>query len=1415
MATKPIITIDGNFSDWVASEEIDYGDQPGYSLYSETQNDGYLYFDLNAPAGVAIGANTTIWLNTDLNNATGYNIFGFGAEYDVEINADGTASLYQDSAGQTAPTLILSSIPVAYSATQNQVELAIPLASIGNPSNPIDVAYNVNNTTFGPVAYTNQPYVAPNADVTRTPTHKVAIVYSDTTAALYFRSLGDAAGAPSTAYDDLFMAAQNQARMAGVSYDIIDKSQLTNVNNLIGYDAIIFPAMTDVNTAQLPAIMSALTTAVYDYHIPIITSGDFLTNDQNGNPLPGNPYVNMETLLGVDRVSGGNSGNVTVTANDLTNPAMKSYTAGQVITTYTGTGYTDYAPVGNTPADVLVNQNVTDPSLAGGAETIPGVTETTVGGATSVEFASQDLLGDSNLLSNVIQSVVLGTQPGVTLNISRDAGVVAVRMDMDQSQFPDDVTPTVNGVQQPASDGIYGTLIPILQQWNQQYNFVGSFYINIGDDPTGTGTGANGSEVSNTNWAASLPYYQDILAMGSEIGNHSYTHLINPPTETFTATTVGDTPTGSTQITLTTAPPSFGGNTVGMFLTDGSNPSAIGFNTTINTGLTDEGGTGDAVANTLVTAVNGDTISISYTPAGYGGANVGTLADIPAGTTLTFAIPPENTNFLQTTGTVLSADGNPFTYAYEFGTAKTIEEQELGTTVYGAAVPGAAETATTSQNIQAYYQSVAPTATTPGYVGYLTGGWTGISSGDPSAIGYMDPTDEGSLYIAPNMTFDFTEVQYEGKTPAQAEADWDSEFASLTANAAGTPIVVLPIHDYGVAAWNTDTDTGTGSPYSTAMYTDFIQQAYNDNYEFLTLEELASRIEAEQKASINYTTVGNTITATVTPDPTAPDLGAMALDVVNDGTQVIQNAGSWYAYDSKSVFVPYGGGTFSVTLGTTQDDVTHIDALPMRADLQSVTGDGSNLTFSFTGDGTVDVHIKTPGANLVSVLASAVGTGAGPVSATLLGDDLKLVFDDGPLAISSTSQGVPVQHTVTITESPTAVSGAIVFGPTNDILFQNNNGQAATWQVNGATIGSSSIVGPNPGPSWSLEGTGTFFAGDTADYLWRGQDGSVAIWQMSGSTVGSQSAVIAANPGTSWLIAGTGDFYGDGHTDILWQNDNGAVALWEMNGTTIAQSGVVAANPGPTWHIKGTGDFYGDGHTDILWQNDNGAVALWEMNGTTITQSGVVAANPGPTWHIEGTGDFYGDGHTDILWQNDNGSVALWEMNGTTITRSGVVAANPGPTWHIAGTGDFNGDGKSDIAWRNDDGSVAVWDMNGTTIQASAVLANPGTSWNVSGFDSMKFIYPTPTNAPLAGTPAVADEFVLTSLSSVSQTITGFDPMQDIVELSKAQFTSFTQVQAATSAISGGAMINLGNGGSLVLPGVNPASLHAANFAYA
>ena len=99
--------------------------------------------------------------------------------------------------------------------------------------------------------------------------------------------------------------------------------------------------------------------------------------------------------------------------------------------------------------------------------------------------------------------------------------------------------------------------------------------------------------------------------------------------------------------------------------------NGIGSNTPLP-GILGEGG---ALANTQVTAVNGNTITVSYVPAGFGGANQGTLGDVPAGTTLTFSIPPENTNFLEAaTGGVNSATNNPFTFAYEFGQSKTTEQ---------------------------------------------------------------------------------------------------------------------------------------------------------------------------------------------------------------------------------------------------------------------------------------------------------------------------------------------------------------------------------------------------------------------------------------------------------------------------------------------------------------------------------------------------------------------------------------------------------------------------------------------------------------------------------------------------------------------------------------------------------------------
>ena len=83
------------------------------------------------------------------------------------------------------------------------------------------------------------------------------------------------------------MSAQHQAEAAGVSYDILTEADLTNVAKLSQYSALIFPSFQDVQSSQVSAIANALSQVVYDYHVPIITAGDFMTNDQLGNAVAG------------------------------------------------------------------------------------------------------------------------------------------------------------------------------------------------------------------------------------------------------------------------------------------------------------------------------------------------------------------------------------------------------------------------------------------------------------------------------------------------------------------------------------------------------------------------------------------------------------------------------------------------------------------------------------------------------------------------------------------------------------------------------------------------------------------------------------------------------------------------------------------------------------------------------------------------------------------------------------------------------------------------------------------------------------------------------------------------------------------------------------------------------------------------
>ncbi len=105
--------------------------------------------------------------------------------------------------------------------------------------------------------------------------------------------------------------------------------------------------------------------------------------------------------------------------------------------------------------------------------------------------------------------------------MSRHTAIFASRNDMDQSQEYAGVNPA------GSAPGIYDVMLPILEAWKAKYNFVGSYYLNVGNDYGPADSLAGDTDLADgmgTDWAVSNPYYQRLLALGNELGSHSYSH---------------------------------------------------------------------------------------------------------------------------------------------------------------------------------------------------------------------------------------------------------------------------------------------------------------------------------------------------------------------------------------------------------------------------------------------------------------------------------------------------------------------------------------------------------------------------------------------------------------------------------------------------------------------------------------------------------------------------------------------------------------------------------------------------------------------------------------------------------------------------------------------------------------------------
>jgi hypothetical protein len=813
------ISLDGSLADWKTVDRLDYVPgvaQAGYQVFGKSTADGYVFA---IDSAIAVGANTTIWLDTDQNSTSGFQIFGTtptsaGAEYNINIAADGNAYLYTGGAGQN----IVAKVDAKLSADGKQWEVGINKNLLSVTGTGINILADVNNTVFLPGDYSRSPLTVSNTPLpTRTDlSKKVGIVYSETSANRFFDK---------KAYGQLIGNAQNQATQAGINFDILTETDLKDLSKVVQYDSLVFAGFANVKSADVASIESVLTQASFKYGVGLIAAGDFLTNDETGAALAGDPYQRLKNLFDVSRTGGGavtgaiTGGPVSVNIKDATSPILESsYTAGEQITNYTNnltfSAYTGLNQIGTILADQTVNGQKYNAVIA---------TQT---GGRNVHFADQSIFADSNLGWQGIDWSVYGTQAKVGLELTRNKSIFISRDDVDQSRF---------SLEAPTIEAKVGD---ILAEWKTKYNFVGSHYINIGNNPA-----ANES----TDWSVLGPIYQKWLALGNEIGTHSYTH-------------------------------------------------------------------------------------------------------------------PENVSLLNATQ-----------LEFEFNQSRQIISQQLGITVTGAATPGNPDSLFVDQELSKYFQYV-----------------SGVGSAYTNSFGYLEPGDD-TIFFAPNISFDFNLIDFRKLTTAQAEAVWTNEYNQLTKHG-NTPFILFDWHDYGI------TESLPG--YTKAIYENFIARAYNDGTEFTTLDDAQKRIRAFDAAKLTVNQVGDTITASITD---ATNIGKFALDI-DAGTKVIKNVANYYAYDNDSVFTTKTGGTYTINLGTTVDDVSHITSLDQRNELLSVTGDGTNLNFSFNGAGKVTTDMKA-----IAATQRYKVTGADDFKVT--GDKLELTFNTNTshtVGISVVNDSAPI-----------------------------------------------------------------------------------------------------------------------------------------------------------------------------------------------------------------------------------------------------------------------------------------------------------------------------------------------------------------------------------------------------------------------
>ena len=142
---------------------------------------------------------------------------------------------------------------------------------------------------------------------------------------------------------------------------------------------------------------------------------------------------------------------------------------------------------------------------------------------------------------------------------------------------------------------------------------------------------------------------------------------------------------------------------------------------------------------------------------------------------------------------------------------------------------------------------------------------------------------------------------------------------------------------------------------------------------------------------------------------------------------------------------------------------------------------------------------------------------------------------------------------------------------------------------------------PIPGRAGKAIGTGDFNGDGKADILWQNDDGQAAIWEMNGTNLIGRRATVGANPGPSWQAIGAGDFNGDGKCrhPVAERQRPGRDLADERHQRSLGGGALSAPIPGRPGKRSAPATSTATAIPTSCGRTPTATSAIWEMNGTS------------------------------------------------------------------------------------------------------------------------------------------------------------------------------------------------------------------------